>query len=325
MQTPQTPLGSGFDRDSTANEVLDGIDMRGRLAVVTGGYSGLGLETTRALAQAGADVLVPARRVAHAQAELAKLGSLAGKTTVEALDLADLASVRNFSERFLKMGRPIDLLINNAAIMACPETRTDAGWEAQFATNHLGHFALTQYLYPALAAEGGARVVALSSTGHKLSPIRWDDLMFERDDYHKWLAYGQAKTANSLFAVELDRQGVTDKVRAFAIHPGGIMTPLQRHLPQEEMIAMGWIDKDGTLNAIFKNPEQGAATTVWAASATQLADLGGVYCEDCDIAATTDPESSSARYSGVNPHAIDSEQAQRLWSLSADLTGIHVF
>lgn len=318
----QSPINSGFDKDSSAMEVIAGIDLTGKMAVVTGGYSGLGLETTRALAAAGASVLVPARRPEHARAELAALAELPGSIEVDALDLGDLASVKAFAQRFIDSGKSIDILINNAAIMACPETRLAQDWEAQFGTNHLGHFAMTALLYPALAANGGARVVSLSSTGHKLSPIRWDDLMFTRDDYNKWIAYGQAKTANSLFAVELDARGQKDKVRAFAVHPGGIMTPLQRHLPKEEMIAMGWIDEAGTVNAIFKNPEQGAATTVWAATAAALDEHGGVYCEDCNIANNTEAGSDTARYRGVDTHAVDAEEARKLWAVSELLTGI---
>ncbi|EAQ98191.1 SDR family NAD(P)-dependent oxidoreductase [Congregibacter litoralis] len=321
MTTAQTPIASGFDGNNTALEVIDGIDLSGKQAVVTGGYSGLGLETTRALATAGAKVLVPARRPEHAKAELAAFADLPGEIEIDILDLGDLESVQDFANRFLERGRSIDMLINNAAIMACPETRLAQNREAQFATNHLGHFALTMRLYPALKASGGARVVSLSSTGHKLSPIRWDDLMFDEDEYNKWIAYGQAKTANSLFAVELDALGKSDDVRAFAVHPGGIMTPLQRHLPREEMIAMGWIDEEGTVNAIFKNPEQGAATSVWAATAPALDAHGGVYCEDCNIAAETVKGSDKARFSGVDAHAIDSGEAKKLWSLSELLTG----
>lgn len=322
MTTSQAPIDSGFDKNSTALEVVSGIDLSGKLAIVTGGYSGLGLETSRALATAGAKVLVPARRPEHAQAELAALKDLPGDIEVDSLDLGDLESVKAFAQRFNESGRSIDILINNAAIMACPETRLAHEREAQFTTNHLGHFAMTLLLYPALKAEGGARVVSLSSTGHKLSPIRWDDLMFEKDDYNKWVAYGQAKTANSLFAVELDALGQADGVRAFAVHPGGIMTPLQRHLPKEEMIAMGWIDEAGTVNAIFKSPEQGAATSVWAATSPALNGHGGVYCEDCNIASNTDIGSSTARYSGVDPHGVDAEEARKLWALSELLTGV---
>jgi NAD(P)-dependent dehydrogenase (short-subunit alcohol dehydrogenase family) len=320
MTTPQQHIDSGFGPRSTAAEVLEGIDVSGKLAIVTGGYSGLGIETVRALAGAGAHVVVPARRRAHAEEALAGID----RVEVEDLDLGDLDSVHAFAERFLGTGRSIDMLINNAAIMACPETRVGPGWEAQFATNHLGHFALTNLLWPALVADGGARVVALSSTGHKISPIRFDDLQFERG-YDKWEAYGQAKTANSLFAVHLDALGEDAGVRAFAVHPGGILTPLQRHIPHEEMIERGWIDEDGTPMQRFKTPEQGAATATWAATAPALDGMGGVYCEDCDIAEIAVPGSPTARTEGVDHHAIDPDAAARLWTVSVDLTGVDAF
>ena len=202
MRTPQQPIGSGFGYRSTAAEVIDGIDLSNKLAIVTGGYSGLGLETVRALVGAGAHVVVPARRRATAEEALAGISGV----EIDELDLGDQASVKAFAERFLATGRPLDLLINNAGIMALPETRVGPGWEAQFATNHLGHFTLTNLLWPRLVEAGGARVVALSSRGHKRSGIRFDDLMFEHG-YDRWEAYGQAKTANCLFAVQLDALG----------------------------------------------------------------------------------------------------------------------
>jgi NAD(P)-dependent dehydrogenase (short-subunit alcohol dehydrogenase family) len=320
MATPQHRIHSGFGYRSTAAEVLEGIDLSGRLAIVTGGYSGLGLETTRALAGAGAQVVVPARRRAHAEEMLAGID----RVEVDELDLADLDSVRAFAQRMLDSGRGIDILINNAAIMACPETRVGPGWEAQFATNHLGHFALTNLLWPALAADGGARVVALSSTGHKISGIRFDDLQFETG-YDKWQAYGQAKSANSLFAVHLDALGQDAGVRAFAAHPGGIRTPLQRHLAREEMIASGWMDEEGNLDERFKTPEQGASTSTWAATSPTLDGMGGVYCENCNIAEPTVPGSPTARIEGVDAHAIDPDVAARLWTVSAALTEVNAF
>src|SRR5829696_3568213 len=261
MTTPQRPIGSGFGYRSTAAEVLQGIDLSGRLAIVTGGYSGLGLETVRALSGAGAGVVVPARRPAHAAEVLDGIE----RVQVDELDLGSQGSVRGFAQRVLDAGRSVDILINNAAIMACPETRVGPGWEAQFATNHLGHFTLANLLWPLLAEGGGARVVALSSTGHKRSGIHWDDLQFEHG-YDKWDAYGQAKTANALFAVQLDALGQNAGVRAFAVHPGGIFTPLQRHLAQEEMVEAGWLDNDGKPDDRFKTPEQGASTSTWAAT-----------------------------------------------------------
>ncbi|GAA3534143.1 SDR family NAD(P)-dependent oxidoreductase [Streptomyces osmaniensis] len=318
MSTAQHKIGSGFGANSTADEVLEGIDLTGKLAIVTGGYSGLGLETTRALTKAGARVVVPARRRAAAEEALAGLDGV----EVDELDLGDLESVRAFAERFLASGRTIDFMIDNAGIMACPETRVGPGWEAQFATNHLGHFALVNRLWPAIEP-GGARVVSVSSRGHHFSGIRWDDVHW-RQGYDKWEAYGQAKTANVLFAVHLDRLAADRGVRAFALHPGGIITPLQRHLPKAEMVERGWIDEQGNvLNPEgFKSPEQGAATQVWAATSPQLDGMGGVYLEDCDIA---EPAVDGGERSGVKAWATDPEQAARLWALSAELTGVDAF
>ncbi|WP_055617314.1 SDR family NAD(P)-dependent oxidoreductase [Streptomyces phaeochromogenes] len=318
MTTAQHKIGSGFDLRSSADDVLDGIDLTGKLAIVTGGYSGLGLETTRALTKAGARVVVPARRRPVAEEAVAGLDGV----EVDELDLGDLDSVRAFAEQFLASGRTIDILIDNAGIMACPETRVGPGWEAQFATNHLGHFALVNRLWPALA-QGGARVVSVSSAGHHYSDIRWDDPHW-RQGYDKWEAYGQAKTANVLFAVQLDALGKDSGVRAFSLHPGGILTPLQRHLPKEEMVERGWIDENGTpLNpAGFKTPEQGAATQVWAATSPQLSGMGGVYCEDCDI---SEPAPADGERIGVRDYAVDPASAARLWTLSAELTGVNAF
>ena len=320
MVTPQQHIGSGFGARSTAAEVVSGIDLSGRLAIVTGGYSGIGIETVRALAGAGSQVIVPARRPEAAEEALAGLDGV----EVGELDLGDLDSVHGFADRILDSGRSVDILINNAAIMATPETRVGPGWEAQFATNHLGHFALTNLLWPSLVASGGARVVALSSRGHRRSPIRFDDLMFETG-YDKWQAYGQAKTANSLFAVQLDVLGQDAGVRAFAVHPGGILTPLQRHLAREEMVANGWIDADGNPLVLFKTPEQGAATATWAATSPRLAGMGGVYCEDCDIAEVNAVGVGASLTNGVEPHAIDRESAARLWTVSAERTGVNAF
>ncbi|MCT9084761.1 SDR family NAD(P)-dependent oxidoreductase [Streptomyces fulvoviolaceus] len=318
MTTAQHKIGSGFGTRSTADEVLAGVDLSGRLAIVTGGYSGLGLETTRALTKAGARVVVPARRPDAARESL---GGLAG-VEVDELDLGDLESVHAFAERFLASGRTIDLVIDNAGIMACPETRVGPGWEAQFATNHLGHFTLVNRLWPAIEP-GGARVVSVSSRAHHFAGMRWDDVHWQHG-YDKWQAYGQAKTANVLFAVHLDKLGADRGVRAFSLHPGGIMTPLQRHIPKEEMMERGWIDEQGTvLNPEgFKTPEQGAATQVWATTSPQLNGMGGVYLEDCDIA---EPAVDGDQSSGVRDWATDPEQAARLWELSAELTGVNAF
>ena len=317
MTTPQHKIGSGFGATSTATEVLAGIDLTGTLAIVTGGYSGIGLETTRVLTGAGGHVVVPARRRATAEEALAGIEDV----EIDELDLADLDSVRAFADRFLASGRGIDLFIGSAGIMACPQTSVGPGWEAQFATNHLGHYALVNRLFPAITP--GARVVSVSSRGHHRSGIRWDDLWFDRG-YDKWEAYGQAKTANVLFAVHLDALARDRGVRAFSLHPGGILTNLGRYMTPQDWIDVGLVDESGNiLNTVLKTPEQGAATQVWAATSRQLDGMGGVYCEDCDIAEPA-PADTDARI-GVRDYAIDPDQAARLWTLSAELTGVDAF
>jgi NAD(P)-dependent dehydrogenase (short-subunit alcohol dehydrogenase family) len=317
MTTEQRKINTGFGVRSTASDVLRGIDLSGKLAIVTGGYSGLGLDTTRALAGAGAHVVVPARRRATAQEAVNGIDGV----EVEELDLTDLDSVRSLAERFLASDRGIDIVINNAGIMAAPETRVGPGWEAQFATNHLGHFALVNRLWPAIA-RGGARVVSVSSNGHQLSDIRWDDVHFEHG-YDKWQAYGQAKTANALFALHLDALGRDAGVRAFSLHPGTISTQLARHMSQEELAELAATIGASPTNSGWKTPEQGAATQVWAATSPQLEGMGGVYCEDCDIAEPAAKDTVLG--SGVSGWATDPERAARLWKLSAELTGVDAF
>jgi NAD(P)-dependent dehydrogenase (short-subunit alcohol dehydrogenase family) len=314
MPTPQRPMNSGYGLRTEAREALGGRRLDGKVAIVTGGYSGLGLETTKALAEAGATVIVPARTPDKAAA------ALAGLANVEqaALDLSDPQSIDAFAKHFLASGRKLDILINNAAIMASPLMRDARGYEAQFATNHLGHFQLTARLWPAL--KGGARVVSLSSIGHRISPVDFDDPKYERGAYNKWVAYGRAKSANALFAIGLDQRGQGHGVRAFAVHPGGILTDLQRFLPIEEQRAMGWIDEQGRVHERFKTPSQGAATSVWCATNAQLNDEGGVYCEDCDVAVLVPADDQG--FSGVRPWAVDPALADRLWTLSEEMTGV---
>ncbi|MCR9137162.1 MAG: oxidoreductase [Alphaproteobacteria bacterium] len=316
----QVPVQSGFHAKSTAAEVLEGVDLAGKTAIVTGGYSGIGLEKVKGLASRGAKVIVPVRTPEKAAANLA---GIEGDVTTAAMDLSDLASVRQFAESVMGAQSKLDILINNAGIMACPEARVGPGWESQFGVNHMGHFALARALMPLLSATPGARVVALSSTAHKVSDILWDDPQFENTEYDKWRAYGQAKTANALFANALSRRLRDTGGLAFSVHPGGIFTPLQRHLPQEEMIALGWLNEDGEPSELakagFKSPQQGASTTLWAATSSSLEGKAGVYCEDCDIAAPTDPDSPMARYMGVNAHACSDESAERLWEMSEAL------
>ncbi|GAA3628810.1 SDR family NAD(P)-dependent oxidoreductase [Kineosporia mesophila] len=314
----QHPIDSPFGAKSTATQVLAGIDLSGRLVLMTGGYSGLGLEATKALTAAGAHVVVPARRPEVAAEALAEVPN----TEVDELDLGDQASVAAFAERFLSSGRDIHHTIDSAAIMANPYTTVGPGWESQFGTNHLGHFALVNRLWPAIA-RGRGRVVSVSSSGHRRGGIQWDDIDFTHD-YDKWRAYAQAKTANALFARRLDQLAAPQGVRAFSVHPGGILTPLQRHLPKQEMVDMGWIDADGNQLADFKTPEQGAATQVWAATSPLLNGLGGLYLEDCNVAAPA-PQESTTVMGGVRSWATDPAEAERLWDLSVERTGVNAF
>jgi NAD(P)-dependent dehydrogenase (short-subunit alcohol dehydrogenase family) len=314
--TKQEPIKSGYGARTEARDAIGGRDLTGKVAIVTGGYSGLGLETTKALAGAGAIVIVPARTPEKAQKALVGIGNV----EQAALDLADPASIDAFAGGFLSRTKKLDILINNAAIMASPLMRDARGYEAQFATNHLGHFQLTARLWPALKAAGHARVVSLSSIGHRIAPPDLDDPNFERTEYNKWVAYGRAKSANALFAIGLDQRGAAHGVRSFAVHPGGIMTDLQRFMPEEEKRAMGWIDEHGNVNERFKTPSQGAATSVWCATNAQLDGQGGVYCEDCDIATAVAPDDPS--FAGVRPWAIDHALADKLWALSERMTGV---
>ena len=319
-KSDQVPVESAFNRMSTGEEVLAPHDLSGKIAIVTGGYSGIGLETTRALAAKGVKVIVPVRSKQKAEDNLK---DIKGDVETALMDLSDISSVHAFADNMGKALSKVDLLINNAGIMANPESRVGPGWESQFGVNHMGHFALTNALMPLLENSSSARVVCLTSTGHKLSPIRWDDIQFESEEYNKWIAYGQSKTANALFANALSRRLKPSGGLAFSVHPGGIFTPLQRHLPKEEMVELGWINEDGSPTELakqgFKSPEQGCSTTLWAATSELLENKAGVYCEDCNVAAPTDPESPMARYSGVETHGCDDESAERLWEISEAL------
>ncbi|MDO4918800.1 oxidoreductase [Kocuria sp.] len=306
----QQPLHSGFDATTDADGVLDGVDLHGKVVLVTGGSSGLGAETVAALARAGASVIAPVRSAGS-------VTPAEGVREVPGLDLGDLGAVAATAETVRGMTEHLDAVIAAAGIMATPLQRIGPGWESQFTVNHLGHFALLTRLYPLLAARG-ARVVTYSSAGHHLSDVHWEDLHFLRG-YDKWQAYGQSKTATSLLAVGLDRRGREDGVRAFAVHPGGILTGLQRHLPREEQVALGWVDEHGEIAAEgFKSPSQGAATGLWAATSPQLEGRGGLYLEDCDVARVA--TGGRAVDGGVAPYAVDPNAAEQLWRLSAAMT-----
>ncbi|WP_176707774.1 oxidoreductase [Bacillus sp. FJAT-26390] len=310
--TPQKPIHSGFGPQTTAQEVLVGRDLSGKMAIVTGGYSGVGLETTRALAEAGATVIVPARTPDKARTSVAGIP----RVELEELDLIDPASIDAFAKRFLDSGRPLDILINNAGIMAPPLVRDARGYESQFATNHLGHFQLTLRLWPALKQAGEARVVSVSSTGVRFGGVDFEDPNFERREYDKWKAYGQSKSANALFALALDKRGQAHGVRAFSLHPGRIMTDLVRFMSEEEKVAA---------TGELKTTQQGAATSVWCATSPQLEGKGGVYCLNADIAEVITaeaPQGLSQKLTGVFPWAIDPDFAERLWLISEELTGV---
>ncbi len=313
----QQKLNSGFAAKSEPAQILADKDLTGKVAVVTGGYSGIGLETTRALVSAGAKVYVPVRSQGKASDALKGIRGV----IVGAMDLGDLASVKSYAQTVLDNENKIDLLINNAGIMACPETRVGNNWEAQFGVNHLGHFVLSTELLPRLLEAESARVVCLSSVGHKRSDILWDDIHFNNTAYEKWTAYAQAKTANALFARGLDIKYSDQGLKALSVHPGGIMTPLQRHLENEEMQALGWTDAQGNLSemaaALFKSTTQGCTTTLWAATSEKLDDVGGVYCEDCDVANLANAE--SPRFCDVAPWAASDESAMRLWELTLSM------
>jgi NAD(P)-dependent dehydrogenase (short-subunit alcohol dehydrogenase family) len=320
MKTDQKPLNSGFGAETTAEEIASGIDLRGKVCVITGGHSGIGLETTRVLAKAGALVCVGAHDMTKARKIIANMNNV----EIVHLDLADPDSVDRFADSVIKSHSVIHLLINNAGIMRPPTLMRNArGYELQFATNHLGHFQLTARLWPAVKNAQEARVVTLSSIGHRYSPVDMDDPNYLSRPYDKAAAYGQSKTANSLFSVELDRRGQRDGVRAFAVHPGGILTDLVRYLTDDELKAWGIVREDGILKAPstgYKSLAQGAATTMWCALSPQLAGNGGVYCEDCDIAELVPNDFPG--FSGVRHWAVDQPTAKALWDLSEQLTNV---
>jgi NAD(P)-dependent dehydrogenase (short-subunit alcohol dehydrogenase family) len=333
MTSLQKPIDSGFSAASTASDVIKGLSLTGKVAIVTGGYSGIGLETVRALHAAGATVIVPARDIVRAAEALKGLEGV----RIEAMDLIDPASINSFAARFLVSGDALHILVNSAGIMACPLARDTRGYESQFATNHLGHFQLVARLWSALRRANGARVVSVSSWGHRYSPVVFEDPNFEHRDYDRWAAYGQSKTANVLFAVALDERGKADGVRAFSLHPGTIVgTGLDKHVTEEELRAAGVIGENGKpiLDPAknMKTVEQGAATSVWCATSRQLDGIGGVYCENSNIAPLLSKEDEARRTSpaigktgtlslGVMPYAVDPDSAARLWNMSEQLLG----
>jgi NAD(P)-dependent dehydrogenase (short-subunit alcohol dehydrogenase family) len=315
-------ITAGLDPYTDASVVLAGKDLTGRTAIVTGGATGIGIETVKALAAAGAEVVIAVRKpdLGAAAAEAVNAAAGAERATVGLVDLADLSSVAAFTRAW--GDRPLHILVNNAGVMACPLSYTADDLEMQIGTNHFGHFALGVGLARALmnGAEDGraSRLVSLSSIGHLRSAMNFEDPNYRARDYDKWAAYGQSKTANALFAVGFDKRFADRGVRANSVMPGGIFTPLQRHLPHEEQVAMGWYDAEGKPVAGFKTPAQGASTSVWAAVGHELEGVGGLYLENLAEAETYVPGN---RF-GVQPYALDPEAADRLWALSEETTGV---
>ena len=320
--TVQAPIHSGFGSMTTAKEVMGNRNLKGKVAIVTGGYSGIGTETTRVLAEAGATIIVPARSPEKAKAALSGIPNI----ELDVLDLMDPASIDAFAQRFLASGRPLHIQINGAGIMAAPLRRDARGYESQFSTNHLGHFQLTARLWPALKKAKGARVVAISSWGHRYGGVDFDDPNYEHREYDKWKSYAQSKSANALFAVALDKRGRSHSIRAFALHPGVIPdTDLGRDLNETELPVVVKRLEDGQPvssdnNMMFKTVQQGAATTIWCAISEQLNGMGGVYCQDVDIAEAVPADSNKP--SGVWPWARDPDLAEQLWQLSEKLTSV---
>jgi NAD(P)-dependent dehydrogenase (short-subunit alcohol dehydrogenase family) len=336
-KTIQAPLNSGFGFSTTAGEIVRHIDLRGKTAIVTGGNSGIGLEAVRAFAKAGAVVVIPSRNKKKAKKNLSGISNV----EIEELDLAVPESIDSFSDSFLASGRKLDILLNNAGIMGDPGLRDKRGYDITFATNHLGHFQLTARLWPALKKSYGARVISVSSRAHRLGRVNFEDPNFHETQYEKWKAYAQSKTANALFALELDRLGKEFGVRAFSVHPGLIpATGISRYVIDEKITQetirnliksmLGVVNKLHLLSFVnvvknesgnkYKTNEEGAATMVWCATSPILEGMGGVYCEDCDIAEAV-PADSVKPY-GVRPWATDPDLAQKLWKLSENMTGV---
>jgi NAD(P)-dependent dehydrogenase (short-subunit alcohol dehydrogenase family) len=307
-----TPVTTSFTAESTAAEVVAGIDLTGRRAIVTGAASGIGIETARALAGAGAEVTLAVRSLEAGERTAADITATTGnkQVLVAPLDLANQASVAALAAAW---DGPLHILVNNAGVMATPETRTPEGWELQFATNHLGHFALAIRLHRALAAAAGARVVSVSSRGHLYSPVVFEDIHFRERAYDPWAAYGQSKTANILFAVEATKRWTGDGITANALHPGAITTNLARYITDAD-IQRARAQMGAPAAVLWKTPEQGAATSVLVATSPLLEGIGGRYFEDCNEAGPNQPGTGR----GVAPYALDHAAAARLWQVSTE-------
>jgi NAD(P)-dependent dehydrogenase (short-subunit alcohol dehydrogenase family) len=317
---------SEFGRDSTTDEVLEGTDLSGRRFVITGAAGGLGRESARALAAHGASVTLLARNSDRADQAVAEVAAMVDGADLEAgvADLGDLASIRAFADSYLASHDAVDVLMNNAGVMACPFGQTTDGFETQFGTNHLGHFLLTALLYPALRAGEEPRVVTLTSAGHSRADVDLSDPNFEHTEYSPWVAYGQAKTANALFARELARRAGPSGVLSFSVHPGGIITDLGRHLTDDLLNEMADFARRRSTAASgesremhFKTVEAGAATQVWAATSSDLIGHNGAYLADCGLGVV----GGDPGVNGFMPYLLDDEHAAALWDLSERLVG----
>jgi NAD(P)-dependent dehydrogenase (short-subunit alcohol dehydrogenase family) len=320
----QEPIDSGFNAVSTTNDVIKGINLIGKTAIVTGGYAGIGLETVKALTSAGATVIVPARNTEKAKKSLMGIANV----ELETMDLMNPNSIDAFADKFMVSGRPLHILINNAGIMWVPLERDERGYESQLTTNYLGHFQLTAKLWGALAKADGARVVNVSSWGHHFSSFVFEDPNFINREYETFSAYGQSKTASILFSLELDNRGKNFGVRSYSVHPGIIVeTELNRHVSNETLQSFGVFDDNGkVINAPLKGLKslsQGASTTVWCATNPILNNIGGVYCEDVEIAELDDlQENKDGLMKSVMPYALEEGTSRKLWALSEELTDI---
>lgn len=316
----QVAINSGFNAKSTTSDVIKGVDLSGKVAIVTGGNTGIGLETAKTLVAAGATVIVPARDIKKAEQNLRGIGNV----EIESMNLIDPESIDAFAQKFLESGRSLDILINNAGIMWVPMRRDSRGIESQLATNYLAQFQLTARLWPALKKATKARVVNVSSQGHQFAHFNFDDPNFHHRVYETLLGYGQSKTAVNLFSVELDNRAGDTNIRVYSVHPGSIGgTELAREAPIELFQQMGFCDSEGKMlpevAASLKTIPQGAATTIWCATSYLLDNIGGVYCEDVEVAELATGTSVSA---GVKPYSLDETAAKRLWKWSEEVTGI---
>jgi NAD(P)-dependent dehydrogenase (short-subunit alcohol dehydrogenase family) len=316
-------MSNAFGATSTTDQVLEGVNLSGKRVLVTGVSAGLGVETARALASRGAEVVGAARDLSKAQnatQQVRAQAALGGSLTIIQLDLASLASVRRCADGLLTAGKPFDLIIANAGVMACPKGTTADGFETQFGTNHLGHFVLVNRIASLL--KSGARLVNLSSAGHRYSDVDLEDPNFEHSQYAEFVAYGRSKTANVLFAVEFDRRHKARGVRATAVHPGAIETELGRHMTAEVrdnlMANINASQPKGAPPFSWKSIPQGAATSVWAACVADAEAVGGCYCEDCHVAEIV---STPGIRGGVQRYALDPKRAQALWQKSEQLVG----